>query len=593
MNSFFLIEKSVETETKEPSLELKSINLNKDYELDKFNYGLFDSFFRFVRKKPKIFVLMVTSLVMTFTLVILVPIMQRHRDSLLKQESTTRFNNLARSLYSNLCFLKRNFLIENYFFIMFSVPLTCFLYFRNSFYLKQKSGSKQKMSKFRCMVDLKLIVPMNPFGKNNRLITCIIYAAYIHNITKIFEFSLSDFNWLDMQRLDPNSSNETDSLKSLINKLVTFQSFNVYGILIDLLLKILNVFIIGFHFYPVLLCVEFKRRSKLSHFLCSVYVWLLFVYYVFVNELCVQEVVNVGEMLKASFGSAKEFVQGFLTDDFDLSSIVLSINTLKNKTQVYKVADKLKNYTSNATSIKGLIKQSGKTIKLEELVFYIILCLIAVNLTVECVLIALNQILKLGNFNLVGLFNAKQINEASRELEYESDSDYEIARVKNELNYTAHIFRGQQSGKVSYLKHVFEKYVYKRHKYFRFSKQFLNVHVIGFILIYYATFFIIRASEHISYVCTTAFGLLLNLLLKKYLTAESILKVVDTIYVLVGDVMLKTCLLTSSIYVVQLMFGIKKYQEHVLEAYRGVYSDVPSPKKFSNAKLASGSLHYR
>lgn len=222
--------------------------------VEKFNYGLFDSFFRFVRKKPKVFILMVSSLVLTFTLIILVPILRELIDRLMEKRHATQFNYKVYTFYTDLCSLKRNFLVENYVFIFFSFPLTIFLYFWNSFHLERKKKSPKKKrvkskkvpiiednansssdeeispkklealsskekevskinSKGRLGLnfDLKLLVPMNPFAKNNRLITCIIYAAYIHNISKIFEFSFADFNLVDFNKLtkESNRSNET------------------------------------------------------------------------------------------------------------------------------------------------------------------------------------------------------------------------------------------------------------------------------------------------------------------------------------------------------------------------------------------------
>jgi len=85
------------------------------------------------------------------------------------------------------------------------MPLTVFLYFWNSFHLERKVKKASKTIKrytdeteqnspekdgLACKFDFRILVPMNPFAKNNRFLTCIIYAAYIHNITKIFfEFS--------------------------------------------------------------------------------------------------------------------------------------------------------------------------------------------------------------------------------------------------------------------------------------------------------------------------------------------------------------------------------------------------------------------
>lgn len=185
----------------------------------------------------------------------------------------------------------------------------------------------------------------------------------------------------------------------MISNLYEFQSFNVYGILVDLLLKILNVFIIGFHFYPVLLCVEFKRRSKLSFFLCSVYMWLLFIYYVFSNELCKREEIDMKTVMRSLYSNAKDFVTGFgISNDLNFSSIAVKVSSFKNKSKIYKISDALKNRTSNFTLKKNLVQRSKETLKFEELVFYIILCLIAVNLTVEYILIVLRMILKFDRF---------------------------------------------------------------------------------------------------------------------------------------------------------------------------------------------------
>ena len=112
--------------------------------VEKFNYGLFDSFFRFVRKKPKVFILMVSSLVLTFTLIILVPILRELIDILMEKRHATRFNYKVYTFYTDLCSLKRNFLVENYVFIMFSLPLTIFLYFWNSFHLERKKKIPKK-----------------------------------------------------------------------------------------------------------------------------------------------------------------------------------------------------------------------------------------------------------------------------------------------------------------------------------------------------------------------------------------------------------------------------------------------------------------
>ena len=227
--------------------------MKKTYRVEKFNYGLFDSFFRFVRKKPKVFILIVSSLILTLTLIIVVPLLKDQMEVILEKKNESRFKYVLYKSYMNLCNMKRNFLIENYIFLASSLPLTIFLYFWNSFQLsrkpklnkkkKQKSSSTpvkseetnlssdsdsdvakpniesvdtkesldKSQKKLRCQCNFKLLVPMNPFSKTNRFITCIIYAAYIHNISKIFESSFSNgFDYLStITSISDNQTNDT------------------------------------------------------------------------------------------------------------------------------------------------------------------------------------------------------------------------------------------------------------------------------------------------------------------------------------------------------------------------------------------------
>ena len=54
-----------------------------------------------------------------------------------------------------------------------------------------------------------------------------------------------------------------------------------------------------------------------------------------------------------------------------------------------------RNISGTTLAASNLVQRSKDTLKLEEIIFYIILCMIAVSLSVEYVLIMLNQVLKL------------------------------------------------------------------------------------------------------------------------------------------------------------------------------------------------------
>ena len=140
-----------------------------------------------------------------------------------------------------------------------------------------------------CTCGIEFPVPMNPFSKRNRFITGIVYAAYTYNILKIFEYLLIGDQYFEAIGSYKNSLSNL-SLSSITNSTLTnIKELHQYverGILMDLLKQICNVFIIGLRYYPVLLCVELKRKSKLCYFICTIYVLSLFSYYVYMNIFC-------------------------------------------------------------------------------------------------------------------------------------------------------------------------------------------------------------------------------------------------------------------------------------------------------------------
>ena len=85
---------------------------------------------------------------MTFTLSIIVPLLKELIDrQLIEHKHDTHLKNIVYTFYWDLCSLKSNFLVENYVFIFFSLPLTVFLYFWNSFHLERRKKFPIKKKK--------------------------------------------------------------------------------------------------------------------------------------------------------------------------------------------------------------------------------------------------------------------------------------------------------------------------------------------------------------------------------------------------------------------------------------------------------------
>lgn len=183
-----------------------------------------------------------------------------------------------------------------------------------------------------CSCGVDFPIPMNPFSKRNRFITGIIYAAYTYNILKIFEHLLLGGDQT-MKTIDQAKNIFKQSLNKTMKANLSLSSLNFSstyedllelgrqqerGILMDLVKQICNVFIIGLRYYPVLLCVELKRKSKLCYILCTVYVSSIFIYYLYMNTFC----------LLSAYTSIKDFQTTMKSSDGSAS--ILNKYVLKN-----------------------------------------------------------------------------------------------------------------------------------------------------------------------------------------------------------------------------------------------------------------------
>ena len=497
-----------------------------------------------------------------------------------------------------------------------------------------------------CSCNFKLPVPINPFSKRNRFITAVIYAAYTYNILKIFEYLIvgdkhiqESNRLLERAKLLQNQSLQNVT-GSLLNKLDHMSQFAERGILMDLLKQICNVIIIGLRYYPVLLCVELKRKSKFCYFITSLYVLFLFFSYVYMNIFCLLSASNAikdansqydSSLSKFNLGSnyreAKIFrsmpQQGLLANHSVLTTT--TIPTTLNRTfrsyfelnqdrsalkmnlpafnQRNKLVDSvMTNQSSGKTqtwskmnftntdldSIKKTL--FANNIMYEKFLFYAVLCLITFNIVFDFVYLVAQSV-------------RRRLRKCDAD-DSKSCPSQTKCLYQHELNYAQNILNKNKMLKpISFARHLFEKYIYKNRPDFRFPKQFINTQIIAFVLLYYITCIIIRKSQLIVNLSSNLLILLINFIFQSSSDSESSSFVMNSraqLNVLIKSLfdhiatdIVIACCLTSAIYLVQLFLGIRNYQRHVLNALKGVYTDIPSPKSFSNTKLASSSLHYR
>lgn len=258
----------------------------------------------------------------------------------------------------------------------------------------------------------------------------------------------------------------------------------------------------------------------------------------------------------------------------------------------------------------------------EKFVFYVVLCLITYHMIVETILLFVRDIRrkkrelkkKQSCCNCCSCKRKKASENSSNGSNGGDSSDddddgqqehsfYSIGKVEHELKYTSQLLKQNPNLKpISFSKYLFEKYIYQIRKDFRYSKQFINTHIIAFILLYYVTCLIIRKSKLIMSVSSNLLLMLISFIFKMnsikdnnfmIQTKQTMSTIVESLYDNLSSYIVIACLFTTAMYVMQLFIGMRRYQKNVLNAYKGKYVDIPAPKRFANAKLVSSSLHYR
>ena len=468
---------------------------------------------------------------------------------------------------------------------------------------------------FLCSCSFVLPVPMNPFSKKNRLITILIFVAYFYNITKILEsvsqlpsgvsLTYSDNCTRFFQEISGHFDNFSDIVNSLKEKISNnlnlttqttstpqttflfdpisstnstptefesfidsvfgeskkFQSNSAGGILLKLLTTICNVLILGFAFYPILLCIEFKSKSLINYALCSGYMWLMLWVNFYLDSFC--------ENKRTSFLK------------FLFTLIKCGLNKIMSASELLET-------NLNATnSYLDDLKPANINIKLEKYFFYLSLCLLASLLTTNTILLFIDYVAKLFSFG----DHSNSIVECNREMKFTA------GYIKNEIKYTRGLLIETKS-RPSFFRYLFEKYIYKSQPNYRYSKQLLSTCVFSLILIYYLTTNLVNTGNEIAKILKKVVFFMALLVMRIFVNDEKKLyeymsKFNEAIESTLLDVFYQSCFLTGFIYAIQALLIVKNYHKHILNAYKNVFVDIPPPKAFSNLKLVSASMHYR
>lgn len=261
----------------------------------------------------------------------------------------------------------------------------------------------------------------------------------------------------------------------------------------------------------------------------------------------------------------------------------------------------------------------------ENFAFYVVLSVIAIYLTVEFVALASKDIIHLFRVQRLTWFSVSESQDPGREYALEMN-------LKNEFNYTKRsLDRSHGRRCVSFVKYQFERYVYRSEPYYRFSKQFISTQVILFMILYYMTSVILKYTDLVLEIIYGSVAMLLEflvkdlikkVLMKKYMSnraeinedeellmsqpeqpfvklankTDDFMLIMDSyaqdFFNYVDGIIETACICTTLIYALQILIFIREYRKHVVNAYRGIYTQIPPPSSFSNVRIVSGSIRF-
>lgn len=155
-------------------------------------------------------------------------------------------------------------------------------------------------------------------------------------------------------------------------------------------------------------------------------------------------------------------------------------------------------------------------------------------------------------------------------------------------------FSSKETIESQYVQHLFSPLprkqsfinrIYQSHPYFQYSKQILNIYIIACLLIYHLTLNILQHGFHFMAKIYQFTSIPLLILFDELDLPEG--KPLHLKY----PIIIAT-FLTAMIYSAQLFFGMRKYQENMLDAYKGRFIDIPPRSSLVKHRFLSKSIHY-
>ncbi|CAF3587083.1 unnamed protein product [Rotaria sordida] len=544
------------------------------------------SFFLNIRNlffKQKRFILIILSIILTIVICMIIINAQNYIKKILSY-STRLFQ---------FCILYEN----NYYHNLLTLPIALVIILLIIINQTRKEYYQLNKEKFSIYIP----IPFNPFSKINRFDTMILCGIVSHEILEIIEEIF---------------------LKTTQIKLLT-----ITGPLFDLIRQIGLIIIIGLRYYPIYSIIEISHDNILYYILCSFYMWLDLILRIFEQVFCI----NINSLIR----TWKKFEQfkNELNTKYESNSLTMTTSTMfmpeyeDIHSEVFRggfhhrIRDRLSfrgtksiitttiastiqpssislhslNWSSIDLNISMLIHHNNSQSTFDQFgIDHSIICVLKYAPYYLCLTYICFRLTYLLIINIYHLFLScdNRTNSIKKSLKHIYHKPINSSReiLSNEYYYVRHLFKKsfkiliKNPKKYSLFKILLYK-IYRPNKYFYYSKQILNIYMIAFMLIYYLTFNILQNGFNLieKFYSFTLIPLLI--LYDEFDLPEP--KLFNLKYE-----MIFACLLTAIIYFIQLLFGMKNYQKHMLDAYKGIFIDIPPRSAFKNIRFMSKNIHY-
>ncbi|CAF1121337.1 unnamed protein product [Adineta steineri] len=544
--------------------------------------------------KPKRIIFIILPIVLTIIISIIILHARHYIKEKIFHES---FNNSTRLF--QFCALYDN----NYYVNLVTLPIAVAIILLIIFNESRITSCRLKKEKSSEKFSIYTPIPFNPFSKVNRFDTMILCGIVSHEILQIIEEIF---------------------LKATQMKLLTMR-----GPLYDLIRQIGLVVIIGMRYYPVYTVVEMTNANVLYYALCAVYMWIDLIFRILEQSYCV----NIGPIIKTwhKFQQFKNEVSSKMaTSSLMKTTMAMHVeyedsrtdgifsrfskkirdhrtpirqrthpttifpsiqsNTIPsqslNWSSIYLNFSSLHDRNESQSTFEQFNISSGVISVLKYAPYYLCLSYICLRLSY----------LFISKLYLLLCCNQESNNSPKQSLKHiYHEPDINIIsnssqKLSVEYRYVRHLLQKtrrilfETNEKISFIKSLLYK-IYRPNKYFHYSKQILNMYIIAFMLTYYLTFNILQAGFYIIEKLYSIFAIPLLVL-----TDELDLPHPQAFNLKYE--MIIACFLTAIVYYGQLLWGMKSYQKHMIDSYKGIFIDIPPRTAFKSAQLISKHAHY-